>query len=346
MKSIKLKNTILLGLIGILVSLIIFVAFFFYQNNEIISNKEDSIDTIQESKKILFVNSYHKGYEWSDGIEKGLTEVLQKHPEIEVKFYRMNTKLNTSDSFKKQAALEAKQIIEDWQPDIVVTSDDNASKYLISPYYRNTNIPFVFCGVNAEISTYGFPASNITGMIEVTPTINTINMLKQYANGNRMGYIGANTPSNQDIVNNYQNVLKLSFSGGKLINNFTEWKKEYLKLQNSVDLILWLNPIGIDQWNEEEGITFIYNNTKIPLGSTADIDSHYTLLGSVKIAEEQGEWSARTALKILDGISPSEIPVTANKNAGIYLNMKLAKKMGIKFPVELIENAHLISDVK
>ncbi|WP_320041664.1 hypothetical protein [uncultured Desulfobacter sp.] len=46
-----------------------------------------------ERKKLLYINSYHKGYQWSDSIEKGL--------------------------------LKAKAVIETWQPDIVVTSDDN-----------------------------------------------------------------------------------------------------------------------------------------------------------------------------------------------------------------------------
>ena len=30
----------------------------------------------QSGKKVLFVNSYHQGYEWSDGIEEGAAKVL------------------------------------------------------------------------------------------------------------------------------------------------------------------------------------------------------------------------------------------------------------------------------
>ena len=28
-------------------------------------------------KKVLYINSYHSGYEWSDGIEKGILEVFK-----------------------------------------------------------------------------------------------------------------------------------------------------------------------------------------------------------------------------------------------------------------------------
>ena len=65
----------------------------------------------------------------------------------------------------------------------------------------------------------------------------------------------------------------------------------------------------------------------------------YTLLGNVKIAEEQGWWAGKTALKILQGASPDDIPITVNKKFRVYLNMVLAKKLGIKFPMNLIEQA-------
>lgn len=40
----------------------------------------------------------------------------------------MDTKLNNAEAFKRQAA---KRIIDEWTPDVVVSSDDNATKYLI-----------------------------------------------------------------------------------------------------------------------------------------------------------------------------------------------------------------------
>jgi len=55
--------------------------------------------------------------------------------------------------------------------------------------------------------------------------------------------------------------------------------------------------------------------------------------------EEQGRWAATTALKILSGTPPSQIPVVTNKAARVILNMRLAKKLGIRFPMELIDRA-------
>ena len=63
-----------------------------------------------------------------------------------------------------------------------------------------------------------------------------------------------------------------------------------------------------------------------------------------KVSEEQGEWAAETALEILAGKSPKEIPIVTNKEAKIYLNMPLAKRLGIQFPMELINSANFIGE--
>ncbi len=50
----------------------------------------------------------------------------------------------------------------------------------------------------------------------------------------------------------------------------------------------------------------------------------------------------KTALKILNGTSPSMIPITKNKRAKVSLNMSLAKDLGIIFPIEMIDMATLV----
>jgi hypothetical protein len=67
--------------------------------------------------------------------------------EVTLRFYRMDTKRNPSETHKTQAALFARKIIEQWQPDIVVASDDNAAKYLIAPYYRTRQRLSCFAGL-------------------------------------------------------------------------------------------------------------------------------------------------------------------------------------------------------
>ncbi len=306
-------------------------------------------------QKLLYINSYHKGYKWSDDIEKGLLKALQvttradgsydfSKSTVDLKVFRMDTKNHKAESFKKQKANIAKLLIEKWQPDIVVASDDNASKYLIAPNFKNSILPIVFCGVNWDASVYGFPTSNITGMVEISPVHELVKMLKQYARGERLSYIGDSTLSTKKNRDHFEKILGRKFSTGKLIENFDEWKQVYLSLQDSSDMLIWLNPVGIRGWNVEKAKEFILKHTKIPTGSMGDTDICYTLLGKVGIAEEQGWWAGKTALKILNGTLPGDIPVTTNKQSKLYLNMELAKQMGIKFPIELIVQGAFVED--
>lgn len=307
-----------------------------------------------EQKKLLYINSYHKGYRWSDGIEKGLLKALgiDINPDtntmdtslgpVQVKIVRMDTKRHQEEAFKKKAALRAKAVIETWKPDIVVASDDNACKYLIAPYYIDSDLPVVFCGVNFDASMYGFPTPNITGMVEEGPYEATIALMKQFSRGNQVGFIGADSLSNRKEITHLKKRVDMRNWQVHLVSSFDQWKTAYIKLQDKVDMLILNECVTVKGWNSEKAEKFILENTKIITGSIGDYDIPYALLGRIKMAEEQGWWAGKTALKILNGTQPSAIPVASTKYSKLILNMKLAKRMGIVFPMELIETAEFI----
>lgn len=304
-------------------------------------------------QKVLFINSYHKGYKWSDDIEKGLLKALgiknsisqtleSSENTIDLKMFRMNTKLHNREDQIKQAALEAKRLIDSWQPAIVVACDDNAAKFLIQPYFLESSIPIVFCGINYDASVYNLPTKNITGILEIEHIPETVTMLREYADGDRVGYIGADDMSNRKSLIFHKVLLGIEYADGNLVSTLEEWKKEFNRLQTSVDMLIILNPVGIRGWSSEQVEEFIIKHSKIPSGAVGDSEIRYSLLGNVKIAEEQGWWAGKTALKILNGTAPSNIPITTNKNARLFINMPIANSLGIKFPVSLLEQATII----
>ena len=61
---------------------------------------------------------------------------------------------------------EARDLIDEWEPDLIYTTDDDAQEY-VAKYYINKDTPFVFSGVNKDPEQYGFAGSrNITGVME------------------------------------------------------------------------------------------------------------------------------------------------------------------------------------
>ena len=295
----------------------------------------------EKTKKILYIDSYNANL-WSATIENGIHSILDKHKNIELKIFRMDTKKFPLEQFKKTAALKAKEIIREWKPDVVIASDDNAAKYLIVPYFMNSKIPFVFCGINFDSSIYGFPTKNITGIEEVILLDETLNIIKQYTKGNRLGLIAADNISSRRTYEYLSEIENRKFHSVRFVKDFDELKKAFIEIQPKVDMLFFYDTATVDNFDLEEMVEFAKKNTTIPTFGSHFLNIRYSLLGTPKIGEELGKWAANTALKILAGAKPSEIPITKNKQTKIYLNLPIANKLGIKFSVDLLDNSYLI----
>ena len=291
-------------------------------------------------KKVLFIDSYHEGYAWSDGITNGIKSVIDGKG-ITLKIVRMDTKRNTSDDFKKEAALKAKAVIEDFKPDVVIAADDNASKFLIEPYFKNSSVPFVFCGVNWDASVYGYPYKNATGMVEVTPVPQLLEQLKIYAKGDRIGFLAPELLTARKEAENYRKVFGLTVTD-YYAKDFEDYKKGFVELQKKVDILLLDSDGGLYQDKADELKSFVEANTKVSTGTTYDFMANYALIDFAKIAEEQGSWSAAAALKILDGVSPSSIAIVQNKEGKLIINTRIAKTLGVEIPFEVIQSAQTV----
>lgn len=291
-----------------------------------------------EQRKILYVDSYHQSYPWSAGITRGIQSVLELEPDIELKIMRMDTKRNTGEEYKKAVALKIKTFIDSWQPDLVIASDDNASKYLIVPYFKGSSLPFVFCGVNWDAADYGFPARNVTGMLEIQLIDQILAAMRVYASGPRIGFIKGDDLSARKEADFFEKRFDIRLDK-RFVADFSSWKEQYLALQKDVDMILLGNSASVSGWQPEEAKDFILTTTEVPTGNWDAWMAPYCLLTFANKPEEQGEWAAHTALQILAGTLPESIPLATNQKARIYLNMGLAKKLAIKFPIELIERA-------
>jgi ABC-type uncharacterized transport system substrate-binding protein len=293
-------------------------------------------------KKIVYVNSYHEGYPWSDGIEAGLHKVLDGTG-VELKIIRLDTKQHPEAAFGQEAGQKAKAEIDAFKPDVVITSDDNSQKYLVAPYLKGTGTPVIFNGVNWDASAYGYSPDQITGMVEVELPDQLVDLLKSYTKGERLGYITIDTETERKVSDIYNQ----RFFGGQMktywVTNQEEFKTAFLQAQQEVDILFIGNNAGSsDTWDEAAMKQFFLANTTIPTGSINDWMAPYALLTLAKSSEEQGEWSAQAALKILDGMKVSDIPVAQNKKGQLIANLMLADKLKIVFAPSVLKNAVIL----
>lgn len=290
-------------------------------------------------KRCLYVSSYHPGYEWSDGIERGVQRTLQGRCELR-RFY-MDSKRHTDPAWAKKKAIEALALIDSFKPDVLLVSDDNASKYLVMPYLRDTDLPVIFSGLNWSVSEYGYPYRNATGMVEVAPILPLLKQLRRTLPFAHHGlFLSADVATERKDSAYYKklfarNGMQLSV---RLVKTFEAWQQAYRQGQE-YDFILLNNNAGIAHWNDEQARQFVRDNGRILSVSHYRWMVPYVAFAISKVPDEQGEWMARVALSIFDGLSPQNIPIVPNRRWDAWVNTAVVEALNIPLPHSLLIKA-------
>jgi len=289
--------------------------------------------------KCLYISSYHQGYEWNDGIQNGIEEVLAG--KCQLKIFYLDSKRNKKKEWIEWKAKEAVNLIKQYQPDVVIASDDNASRYLIMPYYKDSDLPFVFCGLNWSMAEYGYPYKNVTGMIEVAPIKPLIKQLKSIRSSVKKGiFISSDVLSEKKDYKHYKKIFSKNgiILDAVYVSTFKDWIIQYKKSQQ-YDFVFLGNNAGINDWYQPEAMRIALLSTRKPSVTAYKWMLPYATLGFTKIPEEQGMWAAKVALSILNGVSPSQIPVVHNREWDMWINTSIISKMKMKIPYWLYKRA-------
>ncbi|MDH5376771.1 MAG: hypothetical protein OEX00_00435 [Gammaproteobacteria bacterium] len=294
-------------------------------------------------RKCLYVSSYHVGYAWSDGIEAGFRQHIGTA--CELRLFYMDSKRHSSEKEIETAAKNAKSLIDEWKPDIVIVSDDNAAKFLVVPYLKNSDLPVVFSGLNWTVREYGFPTKNITGMVEVAPVTELIqNLRRTLPKATRGVFIGTTLISSEK---NYQRIKKAADLQQFTLEKFSprsmdDWVTAYKKAQN-YDFIYIDSQAGINGWDDKRALETVKKNTKIFSITYSGWMMPYTVFGMTKVPQEQGEWAAKTAQAILKGTSPEDIPIVPNILWDVQLNQELYDLVNVSLPKAILSKARKIN---
>jgi len=296
----------------------------------------------RERPRVFYINSYHQGYGSSDDIMEGLRDTLSN--QVQLKIFYLDSKRHPEEGYLRLRTQEAMAAIESFAPDLLIASDDNAVKQVLTPFFKDGPVPAVFCGVNWSCEEYGLPTRNITGMLEVLPLEESLSILREYFPGDRLAILSENTASerkNSDLLDPLYRQLGFQPTY-LLVDNFEDWKREFIRANQEADLIYLPTNGAVRNWNDEEAKSFVRREIRKPVFTCDDFMLPFAVLGLTKIAREQGEWAATTALEILGGRSPAEIPLARNIRTRALWNRELAALVGFEPTPELrkrFENA-------
>lgn len=292
-----------------------------------------------KEKSCFYVDSYHAEYEWSAGIRRGLSQKLKGVCDLEM--VQMDTKRHNTRMYSQDKGDEIAKIIEKKNPDIVIVSDDNATKDVLVRHFKNSKTPFVFCGVNWTADQYGLPFENATGMLEVVPTDAMIQAVKKaLPRLRRVSFLSADTETERK---EYDGIKKAFGEQGIEVQSywaktFNDWKRAFELAQDN-DLVYFSNQAGINDWDKDQAVKFVQAKMKKLSVASQKWLVPYVAFAMTKVAEEQGEWSAETAIRILKGEKPKNIPVVKNSRFELYVNPTLLKKSHVKLDPELLAKA-------
>jgi ABC-type uncharacterized transport system substrate-binding protein len=292
-----------------------------------------------DAKRCLFVSSFHPGQDWNDQVEKGLGEALAGHCEL-TKFY-MDTLRQPGDSVAAVKGDEAKGLIDELRPDVVIACDDRASRFLVMPHLRDATVPVVFCGVNETIEPYGYPYANTTGIIETSPIAPLLDEVRAALGVvHRAVFIAADTPAQRRELAQFQKAYAEQnvVVDVALVGTMLDWEQAFVAAQKNEFVVLG-DATGLKGWNEARAAKLVLRRGKKLSVTVHPAMSRLAVLTMAKVPEEHGSWSGEAAVAILQGKPAAEIPIVANRRWTVYVNDALRALVDVQLSESLVRDA-------
>jgi ABC-type uncharacterized transport system substrate-binding protein len=298
--------------------------------------------------RLLLIYSYNPEYAWVADEDRGVAAVFQGKGYSVEKFY-LDTKRQTSPEWFQQVAAAADQKIAEYKPDLVMVFDDNACN-LVAKKYAGKDLPFVFTGMNSDPAIYGFPAKNVTGVLERYDVTGAVDLLKKIAPSvKRAAVLTDDSVTSQGIINDIKATNPSLTMSYYTINDFEEWKATLNKLQTEVDAIgLFQYHTLTDQsqgisLSPQEVIAWTRANNRLPEFTFFDFAvNDGVLCGRVSSGYEQGKAGAAIAVRILAGENPADIAIEKPIQGISMINQTRAGELHLTIPAEVQSSATVV----
>jgi len=302
-----------------------------------------------EKYKVLIVMSYDETYPFESEMRDGINSGLKNTCELTY-FY-----LNTKNDFENgpQRAEEAYILYQNLKPDGVIAADDDAQAMFVVPFLKDqVETPVMFCGVNADPKEYGYPATNVSGILERGHIRESLSLVQQLVPGiSTYGRIIKDSPmARAALQSNIREVeaAGLTYINAKLPQTLHEALALAEKFKSECDVIMVSTLQGILDENGES----MTNRTAISrivkafgkptIGSTFSDVQDGALCAVIQSGKEQGRTAADMLLAAMEGKPVSQIPITQNKYGRRIINVDTMNDLCIEPKPIVIRNAELV----
>ena len=307
--------------------------------------------------KVLLVHSYNTGYPWVDSITKGVKQELAGSG-IQLELFYMDTKRNPGLEWKIKSGEMALERVKAWQPDVVIAADDNAQEFFARKLAGPGNPRVVFLGVNADPAKYGYPAENITGILERPFVAETMRLLKEIVPQAKTAALITDKSETSDGVIEYVKSLKdlpLRIVAIAQPETFKDWQEAVNKAQLTADAVIFNTYHTVRKGEETlsmapgEVIKWTLMNNKKPAAGLLEFNiEDGVLCGVAESGEEYGREAGVIARQMVTaGKTAKDFPITATVKGLRMVNTSAADSLGISLPGQVVNSAdRVVSDYK
>lgn len=268
---------------------------------------------------VLYVNSYHNGYSWSDNIFSGIKSTLDASDKaIVLQVEYMDSKKFTYEDTVDTLRALYRDKFRGKRFDVIIVSDNVAFDFILRHGQELfPDVPVVFCGVN-DFSPERISGKNITGIIEhFDVTANIQLALRLHPSMRRMVIIGDNSVTVRAISRQISRALP-KFADKLKVDFWTNYKLEDM-LGNvrraGNDTFFYFIPmyrdIGGNFYSANELLRKVHRQTNAPLYSNWGFLLGNGIVGGKLLSGKQhGAVAASMALEVLNGTPAASIPIS------------------------------------
>ena len=290
------------------------------------------------AKEVLILHSYNYGFDWLEGIDQGLKDVLNStETNLYVEYlndYQMADR-TTFDEIEDYLTIKFNHV----DFDCILVVDNYAFEFLRERYETFAGeVPVVFVGINGYEATMLF-TENMTGIAQTIEANNILDLMMAHREGYKDVVVLASTSETAYAeVQVYRNLFESDYSDLQVsyihVDSISEGIAAVESLTES-QIIMATNLVNDDGsiLRSNDTLALIYDAAHLPI-YTANLlhmsdGSHGALGGFVNDPYDHGYEAARLVHRILNGEPVQDIPVVTRSLGKYVFNYSLMQKFGI-----------------
>lgn len=298
----------------------------------------------QERKQVLYINSYHPGYKFSDDITRAIVSTFEQQGNIDLRIEYLDTKRLDSQEYLQEVHNLFKIKYKDVRLDLIMSSDDAALNFLFK--YADDlfpNIPVVFTGANFFDETRLQGHERFAGISEEIDLEGTLDLaLTLHPEVTHIVIVNDTTVTGQRI---HEYLIQLLSKYPQVTFEFLEdetmeqvrQRVSRLSSGSLVLLTLFFRDRAGQFYEYNQFTSLIAESSAVPVYGTWDFSLGYGIVGGkLTSGYVEGERAAQLALRILAGEDPRTIGVEKQVKSQYMFDYNALVKWGInvsKLPV-------------